>query len=143
MADGSLQSLISPNHRRVISVRMRLLEEYCLHLLELFRPFESTLTSRAQLPQEKAEDIRQGIAAFRSKIGKIKADLGLEHARRSAKQEAVALVITMITTVEELHPRYLKGYGEVPESLNDYLQECLKDLLQTLEAMDRILMGKT
>ena len=142
MPDGSLQSLISPNHRRVISVRMRLLEEYCLHLLELFRPFESTFTSRSQLPREKAENIQQGIAAFRSKIGKIKSDLDLEHAHQSAKREAAALVTTMITTVEELHPHYLKGYGEVPELLNDYLVEHLKDLLQTLEKIDRALMEK-
>ena len=143
MAEGVLESLISSNHRRVISVRVRLLEEYCLHLIELFRPFESTFTSRTQLPQEKAEVIRQGIAAFRSKIGKINTDLGLEHAYRNAKQEAAALVITMLTTVEELHPHHLKGYGEVPQPLNDYLVERLKDLLQTLETLDRILMEKT
>lgn len=41
----------------------------------------------------------------------------------------------MITYIEELHPRYLKGYGSVPEMLSRYLKESLKGLS---EALDRI-----
>jgi len=139
MADRTLQSVISQNHRRVISVRMRLLEEYSLKLLELFRPFESVLTSRSPLPQEKTEAIESEIAAFRSRIRDMKAELGLEHAHRSARREAAALISTMITYVEELHPRYLRGYGAVPDPMDHYLKECLKDLSETLDKISRFL----
>ncbi len=139
MADRSLQSLISQNHRRVISVRMRLLEEYSLKLLELFRPFESVLTSRSPLPPEKAETIESEIEAFRSRIRDMKAELGLEHAHRSSRREAAALISTMMTYVEELHPRYLKGYGSVSEPMDHYLKACLKDLAKPLDKISRIL----
>lgn len=119
---------------------MRLLEDYCLQLLELLRPVESALTSRSPLPPEKAEKLERSLVAVRSTIGQIKADLNLEHHHRNVKREAMALVATMMTNVEELHPHYLKGYGAVPDPLARYLQGCLNDLADALEAVDRILL---
>lgn len=139
MADRPLKSLISSNHRRVISVRMRLLEEYSLKLLELFHPVDSVLTSRAPLPQEKAKEIEDEIAAFRSRIRDMKAELGLERDHRSSQREASALVTTMATYVEELHPRYLKGYGSMPNSIDRYLKECMKGLSETLNKINETL----
>lgn len=139
MADRPLKSVIGQNHRRVISVRMRLLEEYSLKLIELFRPFESVLTSRSPLPPEKTAAIESEIAAFQSRIREMKTELGLEHAHRNAKREAAALVSTMMTYVEELHPRYLKGYGSISDPMDHYLKECLRDLSKTLEKISRTL----
>lgn len=143
MADRPLRSLISPNHRRVISIRMRLLEEYSLKLLELFRPMESVLTSRSPLPTEKAGEIEIEIAAFCSRIRDMKATLGLEHEHRSARREAAALISTMITYVEELHPCNLKGYGSVPDPMDRYLKECMKGLAETLDKINRTLKDKS
>jgi hypothetical protein len=131
---------MSANHRRVLSVRMRLLEDYCLQLLELFRPIESSLTSRSALPPEKAEKLERALGAFRSRISRVKSELELEHVHQNVKREAAALLATMITNVEELHPRYLKGYGTVSEPLTRYLQGCLKDLARELENVNRILL---
>lgn len=139
MAERPLKSLISPNYRRVISVRMRLLEEYSLKLLELFCPVESVLTSRTPLSEKKAEKIENEVAAFRSRIRKMKDELGLEREHRSSMREAAALVSTMITYVEELHPRYLKGYGSMSEPVDRYLEECMKGLSETIEKIDRTL----
>ncbi len=130
---------MSPNHRRVLSVRMRLLEDYCLQLAELLRPYESNLTSRSALPPEKAEKVERALRALRSRIARIKSDLDLEPVRQNVKREAVALVATMLNNVEELHPRYLKGYGAVPEPLGRYLQACLVDLEKGVDAVNRIL----
>jgi hypothetical protein len=139
MADESLQSLIGHNHRRVISVRLRLLEEYSLQLLELFEPLEAELTSRDPLPQEMSQKMESEITALRSRIRAMKAELGLEHSERSARREAAALVSTMITYVEELHPRYLKGYGSLPEPISHYLKDRLKGLVETLNKISRAL----
>ena len=68
MAEQPLQSLIGHNHRRVLSVRMRLLEEYSLRLMELFEPLEAELTSRAPLSKGTAEQIEREIAALQSRI---------------------------------------------------------------------------
>ncbi|HVA00276.1 MAG TPA: hypothetical protein VMV34_01340 [Terriglobia bacterium] len=131
---------MSANHRRVLSVRMRLLEDYCCQLLELFRPAEPGGASGLFLPPEKAEKVESALRDFRSRIGRIKAELDLEHIHQNARREAVALVATMITNVEELHPHYLKGYGTVPEPLARYLQGCLEGLEDALEAANRILV---
>lgn len=139
MADQRLESLISHNHRRVISVRMRLLEEYATQLLELFKPFEAELTSRDPLPQGMAEKVEREISALRSMIRAMKAELGLEHCERSAPREAAALVSTMITYIEELHPRYLKGYGLMPEPISRYLKDRLKGLADALNNISRTL----
>jgi hypothetical protein len=143
MADESLHSLIGKNHRRVISVRLRLLEEYSLRLLELFEPLEAELTSRPPLPKGMGEQMEREIAALQSKIRDMKAELGLEHSHRSARREAAALVTTMITYVEELHPHYLKGYGEMSEPISRYLKERLKGLVEALDKINRTLKDKS
>ena len=139
MADQPLHSLIGQNHRRVISVRMRLLEEYSLRLLELFEPLEAELTTRTPLPRGMTEQMEREIASLQSKIHAMKTELDLEHSRRSARREAAALVSTMITYVEELHPRYLKGYGSIPDPVSRYLKESLKGLSDALEKINRTL----
>ncbi|HEX5412466.1 MAG TPA: hypothetical protein VFZ27_11480 [Terriglobia bacterium] len=45
----------------------------------------------------------------------------------------------MITSVEELHPRYLKGYGSMPESISRYLKERLKEIADALNKISRTL----
>ncbi|HUZ45412.1 MAG TPA: hypothetical protein VMW54_02120 [Terriglobia bacterium] len=132
-------SKMSPNHRRVLSVRLRLLEDYGLQLHELLRPVESAFTSRPALPPEKAEKLNSALLAFRSRIRRIKTELELEHHHQNVKREAMALVATMMNSVEELHPRYLDGYGNVPDPLAAYLQGCLPDLSKALDAANRIL----
>ncbi len=139
MSDQPLRSLIGQNHRRVLSVRMRLLEEYSARLMELFRPYESALTSRPPLPQELMEQIEKEVGDLHSQIRGMKAELGLEHTRRSSRREAAALVSTMLTYVEELDPRYLKGYGPIPDPASRYLKQCLKELSESLDKISRAL----
>ena len=139
MADQPLHSMIGPNHLRVLSVRLRLLEEYSNRLQELFRPFESILSSRSSLPEEMAGPVESEIATLHSRIREMKAELGLEPMHRSARREAAALLSTMIIYIEELHPRYLKGYGSIPEPISHYLKESLKGLLETLDKISGIL----
>ncbi len=139
MSDQPLRSLIGQNHRRVLSVRMRLLEEYSIRLMELFRPYESALTSRPPLPQELMEEIEKGIADLHSQIREMKAELGLEHSHRSARREAAALVSTMLTYVEELDPRYLKGYGPIADPASRYLKQRLKGLSESIGKISRAL----
>jgi len=118
---------------------MRLLEEYAIRLLELFRPYESVLTSRAPLPKKTANKVESEIAALQAKIRDMKEELGLERSHRNSRREAAALVSTMMTYVEELHPRYLKGYGPIPEPVSTYLKECLQGLSEILEKLNRAL----
>jgi hypothetical protein len=141
MADESppLLAQISSNHRRVISVRLRALEEFGLSLLQLFRPADSILTFRQTLPPEKAERVQRLVAEFTAVILQMKTDLGLERVRRDAAREAAALVAVMTVNVEELHPHYLKGYGKVPDGLADYLKVQVDELVRVLEMIEQAL----
>jgi len=138
-AYGSLRSQVSENHRRALSVRLRILEESALALMELFRAVDSTLTERDALPNERAGEAQRLVAELRSRIGLIKSELGLERTRHHAKRHANALVVAMSVNVEEIHPDHLKGYGEVPEDLAKYLKVEIHDLLGLIRQIGRVL----
>jgi hypothetical protein len=137
----NLRSQVSGNHGRVISVRLRVLEESCLRLLTLFRDTDSTLTERRALPPAKAQAVERLVRELDSKIAQMKAELGLERAHIDAAREAKTLVTAMAVDIEELHPAYLKGYGEVPEAIGRYLETELSELLRITRELGRTLAG--
>lgn len=133
----ALASETSANHRRVISVRVRVLEDACFRLLDLFRPHESSLSSRAPLPRESAAEIERLVSELTSRIALIKSDLDLEQAQLDARREASALVSSMTVDLEELHPRYLRGYGKLPAALAAYLESWIRESLRLVEGIHR------
>jgi hypothetical protein len=135
----SLRSQVGESHRNALSVRLRALEESALALMELFQAVDRTLTQRDALPRERAGEAERLVAELRSRIARIKSELGLEPARVHAKRYANVLVVDMSVNVEELHPDYLKGYGEVPEDLAKYLKVEIHDLLKLIRQIGRVL----
>jgi hypothetical protein len=81
------------------------------------------------------------VRELRARIAHISSDLRLERARQDAAREAGALVAAMITNAEELHPDYLKGYGEVPDALAGYLQTHMAEVLRILGEVEEALGG--
>lgn len=145
MADEGdlLWTQVSGSHHRVLSVRLRLLEESCLKLQDLFRDVNTTLTVRRGLPPEKAEEIERLSFGLRSVISRTKSDLRLERAQMDAAREASALVAAMIVDIEELHPHYLKGYGQVPQGLALYLEGRIRELLRLMHEIRQVLRKPT
>jgi hypothetical protein len=135
----ALKAQVSGNHRRVISVRLRALEEACDQLEGLSRPFDRTLTVRSELPPRVSTKLDGLLGGLRTKIAEMKAELDLDRTEIDPAREAGALVASMMVNVEELHPRYWKSYGSVPETLTRYLLARLEDLLRTLQATERVL----
>ena len=86
----SLRSEVSENHRRALSVRLRILEESALALMELFRAVDSTFTERDALPEERAGEAETLVAELQSRISRMKSELGLERTRVDAKRYANA-----------------------------------------------------
>jgi hypothetical protein len=134
-----LASQLSSNHRRVISIRMRLLEESCFRLLDLFRAVETIFSLRQPLPQQRSEKVKVGVQELLSLMDQMKLDLGLDSSKENASREAAALMAAMNTSIEELHPHYLKGYGAVPESTAKYLETRLDDMLRALTKIEQSL----
>ncbi len=133
------QSLeLSANHRGVISVRLRSLEESALHLLDLFRRPDSTLTLRPALPQERAAEVRRRVTELRGLISCVKLDLGMEHVELDDRREAVALLADMTVNVEELDAHDLKGYGSAPYELARDLRVWQMETLEIIEGIGRL-----
>jgi hypothetical protein len=118
---------------------MRLLEESSLRLLELSHDVKSPLTKRKALPPEKAPQTQRLVLDLRSRIGQMKSDLAVEESRVDVTREAAALIGAMTVSVEELHPRYLKGYGKVPEALGSYVKNQIAELLRALNEINQTL----
>jgi hypothetical protein len=107
--------------------------------MELFRAVDTTLTERDALPNERAGEAERVVAELRSRIARIKSELGLERTRLHARRHANALVVAMIVNVEDLYPDHLKGYGKVPEDLAKYLKVEIHDLLELIRQIGRVL----
>ncbi len=136
---AALRAEMSAHHRRVIAVRLRVLENYCRTLLDLFTPLKAHLTRRKPLPAEHAEEIRRRVDDLVERIARMHRELNLEPAQVDARRQASALVSSMGVDLEELRPRYLKGYGEVPPSLAEYLDEQIGDCLDCVARLHRAL----
>jgi hypothetical protein len=136
---AALRSKISPNHRRVIAVRLRVLEDACQRLLDLFHARESSLTVRVPLPPHQAEDVSRLVRELSGKISGMKSDLTLRHTVIDARREASALVYAMTVDAEELFPRYLRGYGELPPALAKYLESRMTECLRVIEKIHQAL----
>jgi len=139
---GTLSREVSSSHRRAISVRLRLLEEAAEQLLDLFRDVEGILHSRRGLPRARQAEFIMQVDRLRSLIARAKVDLDLETARRDATREADATLAAMTVNIEETLPRYLKGYGPVPEPLGQYLEMLVDELLKIMRETYRTL-GKS
>jgi hypothetical protein len=135
----ALRSEVSANHRRVISVRLRVLEDSCLRLLDLFQPRSSVMTRRQPLPPEKAADVSRLITELTAHIARVKRDLVLEENQMEARREASAVVSAMSVDLEELYPRFLRGYGKVPPVLSQYLDTTIGECLSTLRRLQQAL----
>jgi ATP phosphoribosyltransferase len=120
----------------VLSVRLCLLEESGLKLLDLFRDVDSTLTVRRGLPNEKAAEVERLVRELQLVISQMKSELGLEPAEVNAAQQAGALVAAMTVN---MHPDYLKGYGHVPQGLAMYIERRIEIFFRLMEEIRQTL----
>ncbi len=77
LGTAKLNSEITSEHRRLIAAHLRTLEESGIHLLELLRPFDSSLVRRQPLAHEKADQLQRLVARLRSGLPQAVWDLGL------------------------------------------------------------------
>jgi hypothetical protein len=117
---------VTNNQRRLISDHLCTLEESCLRLLELLRPFDSSLVRRQPLPHEKAERLQCLAARLRSRLPQAACDFGLQRIHRDPWREARSLVATMHEHLREL--RQLRNGREILDGPREYLETLTDDL---------------
>ena len=120
-------------------MRLRVLEDSCLRLLDLFQPRSSVMTRRQPLAPEKTTDVNRLVTELTAKIARVKQDLVLEEAQIDAHREASAVVSAMSVDMEELYPRFLRGYGKVPPLLAQYLETQISECLNTVNRLQHAL----
>jgi hypothetical protein len=131
-----LKSEITNDQRRLIAAHLRTLEESCLRLVELLRPFDASLVRRQPLAQEKAELLQRFVARLRSRISQAAWDLGLQRAHQDARREASSLVAAMDENLRELL-RLRDGNG-VPDDRAEYLERLVQELQHIVTDIDRV-----
>jgi gas vesicle protein len=99
-----LREKLSGNHRRVLSVRLRLLEELSAHFGDLFREGNLSLKERHALSHNKSENVLRVVGELRSKVSQMKNDLGPEVERIDAVREAKALASAMQVDIVSCAP---------------------------------------
>ena len=135
-----LRCELTNEQRRLLASHLASLEECCFGLLELLRPFDSSLVRRQPLPQEKAEHLQHMVARLRSRVSQAAWDLGLPRAHQDARREAASLVATMDENLREL--LRLRDRHGVTEDLGGYLEDLVKDFRHIVADLDRA-VGKT
>lgn len=133
---ADLRLEIPTEERRLIAGRLRVLEESSLRLLELFRPFESSLVRRQPLSQENAERLQRINARLHSRLSQAAWDLGLPRAHQDARQEVACLVTRMEKTLGEL--LQIRDRRKVPEDLAGYLEKLGEELQRIIGDIDRV-----
>jgi len=131
-----LKSEITTDQRRLIAAHLRTLEESCLRLLELLRPFDASLVRRQPLPQDKAEPMQRMIAHLRTGISQAAWDLGLPKANRNPCLEAATLVATLDEGIREL--LHFQDRDGVPEDLAGYLEKLTQEFQRIVTDIDRV-----
>ena len=124
----SFQPYVSADHRRVIDVRMREIEELSSRLEGLLRAGDAANAYGLNLDPSAKGRVEVLLLDLRKVVAKVNDDLGIEVRRREAAREARAVLAALAVSIEEVHPDNIQGYGKVREPLARYLERCASEL---------------
>lgn len=135
---------LSPNHERRISVTFR-------HVDKMLADIEDALhvsESRMAFPQHTQDVDPEHRAVIEKYISRIRAGLVRALERQGIAQpeadipvsRSVRTILTFVEiALEELQPRYMRGYGEVPPERAAELNEISAELRETVRELNRYL----
>jgi hypothetical protein len=124
-------SRLNDAQRRAISITLAGVER---HLLQLKQAMNSSPTDgvlaryNEPLPREKEQAAADLIATIQQKIQSLTGSLGLSPQHEPQLRTVLATLALAGVAVEELSPRYLRGYGAVDPATADFLNAELPQL---------------
>jgi hypothetical protein len=131
---------LGENHRRVVSVLMRGIDQMCSEVDASLEESSGILqrvlddVSRAQ-----KRELRSMTASIRAEIGRVASEIELDTGVLSKRRKVSALISASIVNVEESDPQKLRGYGPLSDSAMKRLQDEFGRLHTLLERMAAIL----
>src|SRR5713101_165523 len=115
---------LGENHRRVISIVIRNLEQMCEeieHWIE--RPSDTLLDFEHDLSIEQPDRLRHLIAELRGEIRRITTEVELNRGSKSRKGAIRALLSVHLVELEETESSRLRGYGRLSEEAKQKLDQ--------------------
>jgi hypothetical protein len=134
MANDTEILKLGENHRRVVSVVLRSLEQMCGEIDGwLERKSGVLFRIHGDLTKDQRAALRALTPRLRGELRRLQGEIELEAAVQSLRGTMVALLSANIVNVEDTDASYLAGYGRLPEEVSRKLDHEFKRLLAILE----------
>lgn len=130
---------LGENHRRVISVVFRGIEQACDEIDATFRESQGALRHVADdLSSKQVSALLEMTGRVRGEIHRLATEIELDISIRSQRRTIVALLSSCIVNLEESEPKKLRGYGPMSTEAEARLGTEFRRLIDVLERMAAI-----
>jgi hypothetical protein len=127
---------LGENHRRVISVLLRGLEQSCDEIDASFRESPATLRRiHDDLSPGQRSSLREKTQCVREEIRRLASEIELDTSTGSQRRTVLALLSASIVNLEESEPKKLRGYGTISKEAEDRLAHEVQRLIGLFEEM--------
>jgi len=133
---------LGENHRRVVSVLLRGLEQMCDEIEARLKEAPGVLRQvKSDLSAAQGAALREMTARVREEIRRLNTEIELDAAIRSPRRSILALLSAGIVNLEESGSKRLRGYGPLASEAAIRLDDELSRLVALLEEMTTIAEG--
>ncbi|HEV2488513.1 MAG TPA: hypothetical protein VGT03_01800 [Candidatus Acidoferrales bacterium] len=127
---------LGENHRRVVSVLLRGLEQACEEIDASFRESPGTLRRiQDDLSPAQRSTLRGMTQRVRGEIRRLASEIELDTSIGSQRRTVLALLSASIVNLEESEPKKLRGYGSMSKEAEDRLAQEVQRLIGLFEEM--------
>ncbi len=127
---------LGENHRRVVSVLLRGLEQACDEIEATFRESPGALRHiHDDISPAQRSGLREMTGRVRREIHRLASEIELDPSVRSQRRTILALLSSSIVNLEESEPRKLRGYGAMSPEAEARLGGEFERLIELLEQM--------
>lgn len=133
---------LGENHRRVVSVLLRGLEQMCDEIEARLEEAPGVLRQvKSDLSAAQGAALREMTARVREEIRRLNTEIELDAAIRSPRRAILALLSASIVNLEESDSKRLRGYGPLASEAAVRLDDEVSRLVALLEEMTTIAEG--
>ena len=131
---------MTPAHARALSAHFKTVEEYLRVVASWIDGFEGIFyAAPAELPEEQRARARTVIAVILGGLERVRQELGLDQQQMSSLGIMRAYLSELWVSLVETRSRYLRGYGEVPPELGEYLDQRVGELESQVNEIRRLI----
>jgi hypothetical protein len=131
-----METKLSENHRRVVSVLMQQAEMVCDELEHwLSRPSGLLNRVRGEFPPSVRNQLRELVQQARREISRSAVELSLTSTVVARRQAVLSLLTKILSDIEDVHSPGLRAYGKIPPDAEQQVDAYLTRLHAIFEQM--------